>query len=93
MPKIWLIWNISLNNYDGLVDKKRCHPPHHCGDHGTDHSGVYQPGDRLPSTRTFSAEWEAPVIFLYVQPTTYGTSKRVTWAARDDDWVPCSQRP
>jgi peptide/nickel transport system substrate-binding protein len=30
---------------------------------------------------------EAPVIFLYVQPTTYGSAKRVTWAARGDDWV------
>ena len=30
---------------------------------------------------------EAPALFLYVQPATYGTSKRVTWAARGDDWV------
>jgi peptide/nickel transport system substrate-binding protein len=30
---------------------------------------------------------EAPAIFLYVQPTTYGSAKRVTWAARGDDWV------
>lgn len=30
---------------------------------------------------------EAPAIFLYTQPTTYGTSNRVTWAARGDDWI------
>jgi peptide/nickel transport system substrate-binding protein len=30
---------------------------------------------------------EAPVLFLYAQPTTYGVSKRVTWQARGDDWV------
>jgi peptide/nickel transport system substrate-binding protein len=30
---------------------------------------------------------EAPVLFLYTQPTTYGLSKRITWAARGDDWV------
>lgn len=30
---------------------------------------------------------EAPVLFLYAQPQTYGVSKRVTWQARGDDWV------
>jgi peptide/nickel transport system substrate-binding protein len=30
---------------------------------------------------------EAPALFLYTQPTTYGLSKRITWAARGDDWV------
>ncbi|EIM30009.1 ABC transporter substrate-binding protein [Microvirga lotononidis] len=30
---------------------------------------------------------EAPVLFLYTQPTTYGLSRRITWAARGDDWV------
>ena len=30
---------------------------------------------------------EAPVLFLYTQPTTYGVSKRVVWQARGDDWV------
>ncbi|SFI49564.1 peptide/nickel transport system substrate-binding protein [Bosea sp. OK403] len=30
---------------------------------------------------------EAPVLFLYAQPTTYGVSRRVTWQARGDDWV------
>ena len=30
---------------------------------------------------------EAPVVFLYVQPVTYGVSKRVTWHARGDDWI------
>lgn len=33
---------------------------------------------------------EAPVVFLYVQPSTYGVSKRVTWHARGDDWVRAS---
>ncbi|MCQ1853482.1 ABC transporter substrate-binding protein [Neorhizobium galegae] len=30
---------------------------------------------------------EAPALFLYTQPATYGLSKRITWAARGDDWV------
>jgi peptide/nickel transport system substrate-binding protein len=30
---------------------------------------------------------EAPVIFLYAQPATYGLSDRVTWTPRGDDWV------
>ena len=30
---------------------------------------------------------EAPAIFLYVQPATYGVSKNVTWEPRGDDWV------
>lgn len=30
---------------------------------------------------------EAAMVFLYVQPVTYGLSKRVTWHARGDDWV------
>jgi peptide/nickel transport system substrate-binding protein len=30
---------------------------------------------------------DAPVLFLYTQPATYGLSKRITWAARGDDWV------
>lgn len=30
---------------------------------------------------------EAPALFLYTQPTTYGLSKKITWAARGDDWV------
>jgi len=30
---------------------------------------------------------EAGVLFLFTQPATYGTSKRVTWQARGDDWV------
>lgn len=30
---------------------------------------------------------EAPVLFLYAQPNTYGTSKRVVWQPRADDWV------
>lgn len=30
---------------------------------------------------------QAPLLFLFVQPTTYGLSKRVTWHARGDDWV------
>jgi peptide/nickel transport system substrate-binding protein len=30
---------------------------------------------------------EAPMVFLYVQPVTYGTSKRIEWHARGDDWL------
>jgi len=30
---------------------------------------------------------QAPVLFLFNQPVTYGTSNRVTWQARGDDWV------
>jgi peptide/nickel transport system substrate-binding protein len=30
---------------------------------------------------------QAPVLFLYIQPATYGTSKRLTWKPRGDDWV------
>lgn len=30
---------------------------------------------------------EAPVIFLYAQPATYGVAKNVHWAKRGDDWV------
>jgi peptide/nickel transport system substrate-binding protein len=30
---------------------------------------------------------QAPVLFLFTQPVTYGTSNRVTWQARGDDWV------
>lgn len=30
---------------------------------------------------------DAPALFLYTQPTTYGLSKKITWAARGDDWV------
>ena len=30
---------------------------------------------------------EAPALFLYVQPATYGVSRRVVWQKRGDDWV------
>jgi peptide/nickel transport system substrate-binding protein len=30
---------------------------------------------------------EAAMVFLYVQPVTYGVSRRVEWHARGDDWV------
>lgn len=30
---------------------------------------------------------DAPVVFLYVQPVTYGESKRIKWHARGDDWI------
>lgn len=30
---------------------------------------------------------EAPVVFLYNQPVTYASSKKVAWHARGDDWV------
>jgi peptide/nickel transport system substrate-binding protein len=30
---------------------------------------------------------EAAALFLFPQPATYGTSKRVAWQARGDDWV------
>lgn len=30
---------------------------------------------------------EAPALFLYVQPATFGSSKRLTWQPRGDDWV------
>lgn len=30
---------------------------------------------------------EAPVLFLYTQPATYGVSKRISWTPRGDDWV------
>lgn len=30
---------------------------------------------------------QSPVLFLFNQPVTYGTSSRVTWQARGDDWV------
>jgi peptide/nickel transport system substrate-binding protein len=30
---------------------------------------------------------QAPVLFLFVQPVTYGVSNRIEWKARGDDWV------
>jgi peptide/nickel transport system substrate-binding protein len=30
---------------------------------------------------------DAPLIFLFPQPATYATSKKVQWSARPDDWV------
>lgn len=30
---------------------------------------------------------EAPVVFLYAQPVTYGESKTIDWHARGDDWI------
>lgn len=30
---------------------------------------------------------EAPSLFLFTQPATYGTSARVQWHARGDDWI------
>jgi len=30
---------------------------------------------------------EAPSLFLFTQPATFGTSNRVQWQARGDDWV------
>lgn len=30
---------------------------------------------------------EAPVVFLYAQPATYGVSDRVSYKARGDDWL------
>ena len=33
---------------------------------------------------------EAPALFLFTQPTTYATSRRVTWSARGDDWLRAS---
>lgn len=30
---------------------------------------------------------EAPALFLYTQPATYGLSKRIAWTPRGDDWV------
>lgn len=30
---------------------------------------------------------QAPVIFLYAQPYTFATSKRLYWRARGDDWI------
>lgn len=30
---------------------------------------------------------EAPVVFLYAQPATYGVSKNVSYKARGDDWM------
>lgn len=30
---------------------------------------------------------EAPALFLYTQPATFGLSKRITWTPRGDDWI------
>lgn len=30
---------------------------------------------------------EAPVVFLYAQPATFGASTRVTYEGRGDDWL------
>lgn len=30
---------------------------------------------------------QAPVLWLFTQPVTYATSKRVAWQARGDDWI------
>ncbi|MFB9948640.1 ABC transporter substrate-binding protein [Rhizobium puerariae] len=30
---------------------------------------------------------EAPALFLYTQPATFGLSKRIAWTPRGDDWV------
>jgi len=30
---------------------------------------------------------EAPALFLYTQPATFGVSKRIAWTPRGDDWV------
>jgi peptide/nickel transport system substrate-binding protein len=37
------------------------------------------------ATRIFCEQ--APVVFLFAQPLTYVTSRRVTWTPRGDDWV------
>ena len=41
---------------------------------------LYQPATHLMRE-------EAPVLFLYQQPATYGVSNKVTWQARGDDWL------
>jgi len=47
------------------------------------------PAKRMEAYRKATARMceEAPVVFLFVQPVTYGASKHVTWKARGDDWV------
>lgn len=30
---------------------------------------------------------QAPVVFMFAPPVTYGTSKRIEWQPRPDDWV------
>ncbi len=47
------------------------------------------PAARLAAYRKATALMcdEAPVLFLYTQPATYGVSKKITWKARGDDWV------
>ncbi|CAH1687422.1 Peptide/nickel transport system substrate-binding protein [Hyphomicrobiales bacterium] len=51
--------------------------------------GTTDPAKRLEAYKTATARMceEAPVIFLFAQPFTYGTSKKITWKARGDDWV------
>ncbi len=50
------------------------------------------PAKRMAAYRKATARMceEAPVVFLFVQPVTYGTSRRVIWKARGDDWVRAS---
>jgi peptide/nickel transport system substrate-binding protein len=44
---------------------------------------------RLDAYRQATARMceQAPVVFLYVQPATYGSSHRIRWEARGDDWL------
>ena len=70
------------NVYDYWADKP-------FSDLVTEGRATVDPAKRMEAYRKATARMceEAPVVFLFVQPVTYGTSKRVSWKARGDDWV------
>jgi len=52
-------------------------------------SSSTDPAERMAAYKTATEIMcdEAPVVFLYAQPSTYGVSDNVTYAARGDGWV------
>jgi GntR family transcriptional regulator/MocR family aminotransferase len=58
MPPIWLAWNSQLRGID-VVQLEGVGRRIIAAIKEQIHSGAYQPGDRLPSSRAFAAEWGA----------------------------------
>jgi GntR family transcriptional regulator / MocR family aminotransferase len=61
MPTIWLIENSQFRRFDVVQSLKDGVARRIIAAIKEQiHTGVYQPGDRLPSTRAFAAEWAYP---------------------------------